>query len=125
MKNQNLYTHLFNLRQMIHYIMEYDNCRSLQYAVKLNMITHLNAFMDQLHTQNHLNPITLLFEEDTVNQTPALKEVIDLQNQVFSFAQLVKDLAILDPNFSVVAVVFDEMRNHLSNSSYMPSERQM
>lgn len=114
MKNQNLYTHLFNLRQMIHYIMEYDNCRSLQYAIKLNMITHLNAFMDQLHTQNHLNPIPLLFEEETVNQPPALKELLDLQNQVFSFAQLVKDLAILDSNFSIVALVFEEMRNHLS-----------
>ncbi len=114
MKNQNLYTHLFNLRQMIHYIMEYDNCRSLQYAIKLNMIIHLNAFMDQLHTQNHLNPIPLLFEEDTVNQPPALKELLDLQNQVFSFAQLVKDLAILDSNFSIVALVFEEMRNHLS-----------
>jgi hypothetical protein len=78
------------------------------------MITHLNAFMDQLHTQNHLNPIPLLFEEDTVNQTPALKELLDLQNQVFSFAQLIKDLAILDSNFSIVALVFEEMRNHLS-----------
>lgn len=114
MKNQNLYTHLFNLRQMLHHVMEYDNCRSLQYAVKINMITHLNAFMAQLYTQDHLNPITLLFEDHTVNQTPALKEIVDLQNQIFSFAQLVKDLAILDSNFSVVALVFEEMRNHLS-----------
>jgi hypothetical protein len=122
MKNQNLYTHLFNLRQMLHSIMQYDNCRSLQYAVKLNMITHLNAFMDQLHTQEHLNPITLIFEDETVSKTPSIKEVLDVQNQIFSFAQLVKDLATLDTNFNVVALVFDEMKTHLSSSSYMPSE---
>jgi hypothetical protein len=114
MKNQNLYTHLFNLRQMLHSIMQYDNCRSLQYAVKLNMITHLNAFMDQLHTQEHLNPITLIFEDGIVSKTPSIKEVIDVQNQIFSFTQLIKDLAILEPNFFNVALVFDEMRNHLS-----------
>jgi len=125
MKNQNLYTHLFNLRQMLHSIMLYDTCWSLQYAVKLNMITHLNAFMDQLHTQDNLNPIALIFEDKTVSKTPAIKEIIDVQNQIFSFAQLIKDLAILEPNFNVVALVFDEMRNHLSSSSYMPSERQM
>jgi len=125
MKNQNLYTHLFNLRQMLHSIMLYDTCWSLQYAVKLNMITHLNAFMDQLHTQDNLNPIALIFEDKTVSKTPDIKEIIDVQNQIFSFAQLVKDLAILEPNFNVVALVFDEMRNHLSSSSYMPSERQM
>jgi hypothetical protein len=102
--------------------MQYDNCRSLQYAVKLNMITHLNAFMDQLHTQEHLNPITLIFEDETVSKTPSIKEVLDVQNQIFSFAQLVKDLATLDTNFNVVALVFDEMKTHLSSSSYMPSE---
>lgn len=113
MKNQNLYTHLFNLRQMLHSIMQYDNCRSLQYAVKLNMITHLNAFMDQLHTQDNLNPIALIFEDETVSKTPATKEIIDVQNQIISFAQLVKDLAILEPNFTVVALVFDDMQNHI------------
>ena len=84
MKNQNLYTHLFNLRQVLHTMMGYENCWSLHYAMKLNMISHLNSFMDQLHEKDNLIPIPLVLEIDTVTKKPTLKELVDLKNQILN-----------------------------------------
>jgi len=114
MKNQNLYTHLFNLRQVIHALMGHNSCWSLHYAVKNNMISHLNGFMDQLLDQDFLNAIDLFFECETVIQNPSLKEVVDIQNQVLSVYQLIKDLEVLDPNFSVVANLFESLSNQVN-----------
>lgn len=109
MKNQNLYTHLFNLRQVLHTMMGYENCRSLHYAMKLNMITHLNSFMDQLHEKENLIPIPLILEIDTVTKKPTLKELIDLKNQIFAITQMCKDLGCLDQNFIIISNHFDKM----------------
>jgi hypothetical protein len=109
MKNQNLYTHLFNLRQVLHTMMGYENCWSLHYAMKLNMISHLNSFMDQLHEKDNLIPIPLVLEIDTVTKKPTLKELVDLKNQIFAITQLFKDLGHLDQNFTIISNHFEIM----------------
>lgn len=118
-KNEALYLHLFNLRQMIHSIMEYDKCWSLQYAVKLNMITHLNVFMDQLYQQENLTPVDIIFEGDTITTKPTLLDIVNLKGQVRSVCQFLKDLSVLDNNFKVVS---DTLNGLISHIDYFKSE---
>lgn len=118
MKNEVLYLHLFNLRQMIHSIMEYDKCWSLQYAVKLNMITHLNVFMDQLDQQENLTPVDIIFEGETITTKPTLLDIVNLKGQVRSVCQFLKDLSVLDNNFKVVS---DSLSGLISHIDYFKS----
>jgi len=112
-KNEALYTHLFNLRQMIHSIMEYDKCWSLQYAVKLNMITHLNVFMDQLYKQENLSFVEITFEGDTITTKPTLLDIVNLKGQVRSVCQFLKDLSVLDNNFKLVSDSLNGLIAHI------------
>ncbi len=90
LKNEALYEHLFNLRDMVNSMMSFEDCWSLQYAVKNNVITHINAHMEQLYEQEYLSPVNVLLEDlEIVTKKPCLKEVLDVKNQVFTVAKFI------------------------------------
>jgi hypothetical protein len=90
LKNEALYEHLFNLRDMVNSMMSFDDCWSLQYAVKNNVITHINAHMDQLYEQDYLSPVNAILEDlETVKKKPDLKEVLNVKNQVYTISKFI------------------------------------
>lgn len=107
LKNETLYNKLFKLRQIIE--IPTSNCRTLQYAVNLNLIGNINLLMNQLYDSENLSSVDMIFETEYITTKPTLKDVVDVKNHLFYFSSFLSEFSNYDSNFNIIAKTIDDM----------------
>ena len=105
--NDKLYTTLFKLRQIIE--VPAPNCRTLQYALNLNVIDNINTLMAQLDESQNLREIEIIFDTTTIQIQPSLKEIVDVKNHIFYFSSFLSEFSQYDDNFHIITKTLNDI----------------
>jgi len=107
MKNDKLYNTLFKLRQIIE--VPAPNCRTLHYALNLNVIDNINTLMAQLDESQNLSEIEIIFDMTMIQIQPSLKEIVDVKNHIFYFSSFLEEFSQYDVNFHIITKTLNDI----------------